>query len=147
MATRDKVEKDKVTAGKLLLGAIEVVDLPDLDIQKLSVRVDTGAQTSSLHATNVKEITEDGRVLLQFNTVSGIEVKTKIHDIRQIKSSNGTRQKRYVIETSLKIGSESWPIELTLTDRSDMSFDMLLGREGMVGRAIVDPEHNYLLSN
>lgn len=137
----------KSMAGKLLIGAIELVDLPDLDVHKLSVRVDTGAQTSSLHATDIKEVTEEGHVWIKFNTVSGTEVKTKIHDIRQIKSSNGTRQKRYVIETTLHIGGKTWPIELTLTDRSDMSFDMLLGREGMIGRVVVDPEHNYLISN
>lgn len=135
------------TTKKLMIGAIELVSLPDFEINMISARIDTGAQTSSLHATNIQEIDKHGCVSLCFNTVTGVKVQSKIHDIRYVRSSNGSRQKRYVVETTLKMGNRKWPFELTLSDRSDMTFDMLLGREAMIGRVIVDPEHNYLLSS
>ena len=66
-------------------------------------------------------------------------------DKRIVKSSSGFREQRYVIQTNLKIGNESWSIEMTLTNRDSMGFRMLLGREAMSGRILVDPEQKYLL--
>ena len=71
---------------------------------------------------------------------------TPICDIRRIKSSNGEAQERYVIKTPIELGDMSWPIEITLTDRSDMSYLMLFGREGMGDRILVDPSQTFLLS-
>ena len=66
-------------------------------------------------------------------------------DKRVVKSSSGYREQRYVIQTSLEIGNSKWAIEMTLTNRDSMGFRMLLGREAMSGRVLVDPEQQYLL--
>ena len=66
-------------------------------------------------------------------------------DRRVVKSSSGYREQRYVIKTGIKIGETSWDVELTLTNRDSMGFRMLLGREAMSGRLLVDPEQKYLL--
>ena len=71
--------------------------------------------------------------------------QSKVVDSRIVKSSSGDRQKRYVIETPMILGGEQWDILITLTDRSSMSYLMLLGRQAMNGHVIVDPEHEYLL--
>ncbi|MGC9492360.1 RimK/LysX family protein, partial [Vibrio genomosp. F10] len=67
-----------------------------------------------------------------------------INDIRNVKSSNGEVEERYVIKTSMVLGEQTWPIEITLTDRSDMSYLMLFGREAMGDRCLVDPSKVFI---
>lgn len=117
---------------KMIIGSIETCDLPDLGIFDLQIRVDTGAKTSSLHVDNIRRFKENGRPHVRFdihpdiyNVESVIEATAPLKDIRQIKSSNGESQERYVIKTTLVLGDQSWPIELTLTNRSDMTYLML----------------------
>jgi hypothetical protein len=139
--------------NKRLLGALELCDLPDLAITNLNVRVDTGATTSSLHVDNIEEFHHAGELWV------GFDIHPNIHDVshilrreakvvarKKVKSSTATLECRYVIETDLVIAGETWPIKLTLTDRSEMTYLMLLGREAMQGRFIVDPEFDYLLT-
>ncbi|WP_341503819.1 RimK/LysX family protein [Gallaecimonas sp. GXIMD4217] len=137
---------------KRLVGALELCDLPQLTITDLHVRVDTGAQTSSLHVDNLEEFSRQGDLWVSFdihpdihNVERIVRREAKVHSVRQVKSSNATRQKRYVILTELCMAGQCWTIQLTLTDRSEMTYLMLLGREAMVGRLIVDPEQKYLL--
>lgn len=143
--------------NKLLVGSLEECDLPDLEITNLNIRVDTGAQTSSLHVDNIEEFRKPGKtkkddLWVRFdihpdihNVDTIVKREARVKQQRQIKSSNATRQKRVVIDTTIRLGGEEWPIELTLTDRSGMTYLMLLGREAMNGRVIVDPELSYLL--
>ena len=63
---------------------------------------------------------------------------------RRIKSSNGDKERRYIIDTKAVLGELEWTIKLSLTDRSDMRHLMLLGRQAMKGLMTVDPEFNYL---
>lgn len=137
--------------NKLIVGAIEVCHLPELGIKNLSVRVDTGAQTSSIHVDNLKKITKKGKPWVEFDIHPNLydvnevtRCESRIKDIRWVKSSNGTRQQRFVIETDFEIGEQRWPILITLTDRSDMTYMMLLGREGMKDKILVDPSQNFL---
>ena len=139
---------------KLIIGSIEVCDLPDIGIEQLQVRVDTGAKTSSLHVDNLEKFTRSGKPWIRFDIHPDIYDVDKIigceaalYDLRSIKSSNGQSEKRYVIKTLIRLGSQSWPIEITLTNRSDMSYLMLLGREGMRDRVLVDPSKTFLLIN
>lgn len=139
---------------KLIVGAVEMCNLPDLSVFDLEIRVDTGAKTSSLHADNIRRFIKSGKPWVKFdihpdvyNVKKIVECSARLHDIRSIKSSNGAAEERYVIKTSLQLGDQAWPIELTLTDRSDMNFLMLLGREGMADRILVDPSENFLLTN
>ena len=137
---------------KMIIGNLEICNLPDLDIQGLQVRVDTGAKTSSLHVDNLECINRRGQPIVEFDLHPDIynlgrlkRCSAKVIDVRRIKSSNGDVEERYVIATSFEIGGRSWPIEVTLTNRSDMSYMMLLGRQGMAKHVLVDPSKSYVL--
>ena len=138
--------------SKIILGSEEWCSLPELGIPSIKARVDSGAKTSALHAKNIAPFIKDGQNWVKFD-INPIQnnVKTIIHcesplvDKRVVKSSSGYREQRYVIQTSLEIGNSKWVIEMTLTNRDSMGFRMLLGREAMSGRVLVDPEQQYLL--
>ncbi len=138
---------------KLIIGNLELCDLPELGISDLKVRVDTGAKTSSLHVDNIRTFKIGRKPAVRFdlhphihNVETVVECEALLMDIRRIKSSNGVSEQRYVICTPIVMGGRSWPIEITLTDRSDMSYLMLLGREGM-SDLLVDPSRAFLLSD
>jgi hypothetical protein len=137
---------------KLILGALEVCELPELQISDLHIRVDTGAKTSSLHVDNIEAKRIKGIKWVSFdihpdihNVSRVLRRSSKVKEVRLIKSSNAAKEKRYVIETMITIGGRSWPIEVTLTDRSNMSYLMLLGRQAMMDRVLVNPSREYLL--
>lgn len=137
--------------GKIIIGRLESIALPALAITDLQVRVDTGAKTSSLHVDNIKKSIIKGVHSVSFDIhpdVYNVDAKLKctapISDIRKVKSSNGTTEQRYVIETPVVLGEEEWSIEITLTDRSDMSYLMLFGREALGKRFLVDPSKVFL---
>lgn len=141
-------EKNK---PKLTLGWREWVRLPELGLDSIKAKVDTGARTSALHAFEVTPIVENGKDRVEFkmhpnqrdrNTV--VVCRADIKDTRMVRDSGGHEQQRWVIETPLFIGDQCWSIELTLTSRDDMLFRMLLGRTAMRKRAIVDPSRSYL---
>mgnify|MGYP000122483875 FL=1 len=137
---------------KTLIGSEEWCSFPQLGIPAIKARVDSGAKTSALHAINIAPFVKNDSNWVKFD-INPIQnnVRTIIHceapliDKRIVKSSSGFREQRYVIQTTLKLGNETWNIEMTLTNRDSMGFRMLLGREAMIGRAIVDPEKQYLL--
>ncbi|MFT5117210.1 MAG: hypothetical protein ACI9NY_000739 [Kiritimatiellia bacterium] len=142
-----------LTINKLIVGNLEICDLPDLKIKNLHIRVDTGAKTSSLHVDNLTPFNKDTQSWIRFDihpdvhdVVRIIQCESLIHDQRPIKSSNGAAEERYVIQTLFCLGDESWPIQITLTDRSDMSYLMLLGREGMSNKLLVDPSKKFLVN-
>lgn len=137
---------------KVTVGVLEEADLPELHIESLNVRIDTGAKTSSLHVDNLELETRNGESWVSFdihpdihNVSRVVRRSAKVKEKRLIKSSNAEKEKRVVIETTLCMGTRSWPIEVTLTDRSSMTYLMLLGREAMQRRLVVDPEFEYLL--
>ncbi len=138
--------------SKIILGSEEWCSFPELGIPTIKARVDSGAKTSALHAINIAPFKKEGQNWVKFD-INPIQnnVKTVIHceaplvDKRIVKSSSGFREERYVIQTNLEIGNSNWLIEMTLTNRDSMGFRMLLGREAMSGRVLVDPEQQYLL--
>ena len=137
---------------KIILGSEEWCSFPELGIPAIKARVDSGAKTSALHAVNIAPFVKNevNWVKFDINPIQNNQ-KTVIHcealliDKRIVKSSSGFREQRYVIQTNINIGNESWAIEMTLTNRDSMGFRMLLGREAMSGRILVDPEQKYLL--
>jgi ribosomal protein S6--L-glutamate ligase len=138
--------------NKVILGSEEWCSFPDLDIPTIKARVDSGAKTSSLHAINIAPFIKNDSNWVKFdinpiqnNNKTVIHCEAPLVDKRIVKSSSGYREQRYVIQTLLKIGDDTWPIEMTLTNRDSMGFRMLLGREAMSGRVLVDPEQKYLL--
>ncbi len=137
---------------KTLIGSEEWCSFPQLGIPAIKARVDSGAKTSALHAINIKNFEKNGEEWLKFdinpiqnNSKSIIHCEAQLVDQRIVKSSNGTREKRYVIRTDVELGNHNWQVEVTLTNRDSMGFRMLLGREAMVGRLIVDPEKKFEL--
>jgi hypothetical protein len=132
--------------NKKIIGRLELIALPDLEIENLQVRVDTGAKTSSLHVDNIIKTIIDGKPYVNFDihpnvhdVITTVSCVAPVCDIRQVKSSNGNTEQRYVIQTPVRLGLETWKIEITLTDRADMSYLMLLGREAIGKRFLVDP--------
>lgn len=136
---------------KFVIGREEWVSLPSLGIHAIKAKVDSGAKTSALHAFNIHTYMHDGAEYVRFD-VHPIQHNRKIiqncHakllDRRTVKSSNGDIEKRFVIQTNVHMGDQHWPIEVTLTNRDSMGFRMLLGREAMIKRLLVDPDVVYI---
>jgi ribosomal protein S6--L-glutamate ligase len=141
-----------MSQNKVIFGSEEWFSFPELGIPTIKARVDSGAKTSALHAINITPFIKDGANWVKFD-INPIQnnLKTVLHceaplvDKRIVKSSSGFREQRFVIRTTLDVGNSNWPIEMTLTNRDSMGFRMLLGREAMSGRVLVDPEQIYLL--
>jgi ribosomal protein S6--L-glutamate ligase len=141
-----------MTQEKVIVGSEEWCAFPSLGIPKIKARVDSGAKTSALHAINIKPFIKNDENWVRFdvnpiqnNQRTVIHCESKLIDKRIVKSSSGFREQRYVIGAELEIGGKNWLIEITLTNRDSMGFKMLLGREAMSGRVLVDPEAKYLL--
>lgn len=133
------------------IGWREWVALPELGISKIKAKVDTGARTSALHAFSLRTFEENGKNMISFeihplqNNVEVINTCTaEIIDKRWVSDSGGHREERFVIMTPLAIGGETWPIEITLTERDSMLFRMLLGRSAIRKRHSVNPARSFI---
>ena len=133
-----------------ILGWREWVALPDLGIAAIKAKLDTGAKTSALHAWDLDLRTVDGRRGIRFRVRpmlgdedDSVVCEAPISDRRWVTSSSGSRELRYIVSTDLQIGPTSWPIELSLTNREAMEFPMIIGREAMRNRLIVDPRASF----
>ena len=131
---------------KVIIGNQEWCAFPELGIPAIKARVDSGAKTSSIHAFNIKRFRRDGAAWVSFevhpiqkNRRTVIRCERPIFDKRAVKSSSGESESRYVIMVPIELGGKVWEIQLTLANRDTMGFRMLLGREAMNGRMIVDP--------
>ena len=149
--TKNKTRKKRVRKPLALLGWREWISLPDLDVDKISAKVDTGAYTSSLYATHIKVFERDGNEFAKFRVIYGKPGKRKFSTtqaplvgFRKIKSSTGETEERPVIKTSVCIMGQCWKSEITLTSRQSMQFPMLLGRACLKKRFIVDPSRANL---
>lgn len=137
---------------KVIVGSEEWCSLPAIGIPTIKARVDSGAKTSALHALNIKTFSKENQEWVRFdinpiqnNAKALIHCEAQLVDQRIVKSSSGFREKRYVISTNVSLGEKTWEIELTLTNRDSMGYRMLLGREAMSGRVMVDPEQKFVL--
>jgi ribosomal protein S6--L-glutamate ligase len=135
----------------LILGWEEWVALPDLGLPAIKAKVDTGARTSALHASFVEPFGPARARKLRFGVRPvpnrddiEIECIARLVDKRLVRSSNGEREQRYVIETSMHIAGREWPIEVTLANRNMMSYRMLLGRQAIAPGMLVDPSSSFL---
>jgi ribosomal protein S6--L-glutamate ligase len=129
----------------------EWVSLPELHLPKIKAKIDTGALTSSLHAYNIKYVFKNGIKFVTFevhplqrNNNIKLTCEAPLVEYRKVKSSSGIEQKRPVILTLIKIGSHSWPIEINLTNRDSMGVRMLIGRQAIKGKFLVNPSHKFL---
>ncbi len=124
--------------------------LPELGIQHIKVKVDSGARSSSLYAVDLKLFEKNEEQWVRFKVYPRqrslkkmIEAEAKILEFRSVKSSSGHAKNRPVIVTRVKLLDQQWPIELTLANRDNMGFRMLLGREAFRGRFLVDGGKSY----
>jgi hypothetical protein len=145
--------KKKKEKQKLIVGWREWAQLPDLDIDMIKVKIDTGAKTSALHAFQVIPFSHMGQDWVQFDLHPIQDNDFVVHtcacpivDFRWITSSTGHRQQRFVIHTTLRIGDFSSRIEISLANRDEMGFRMLVGRDAIKGHLLVDSGHSFLLS-
>ncbi len=135
----------------IIVGWREWVALPDLGLPAVKAKVDTGAKTSSLHAFDIETFREGecervrfGVHPLQENEQLTVWATADVVDERSVMSSSGHEELRVVICTPLRLGDLTWPVEVTLTDRRSMRLRMLLGREALDGRLLVDASVSYL---
>lgn len=134
-------------APKPIIGWEEICSLPELDLPFIKAKVDTGAKTSALHAYDIKVFTKDEQKFVRFkihplqrDAKLERECEAPLVDRRIVISSNGEREKRYVINTKIVLGEKKFRAELTLTSRHNMAFRMLLGREALrKAKVVVDP--------
>ena len=134
-----------------ILGWEEWVTLPELGLGAIKAKVDTGARTSALHASFVEPFGPPGSRRVRFGVHPvprradvAIECTARLIGRREVKSSNGEREQRYVIETPIRIGDREWQIEVTLTNRDTMTYRMLLGRRAIADGILVDPASSFL---
>jgi hypothetical protein len=139
-----------VPGTSTVIGWREWVGLPELGVGKIKVKVDTGARSSSLHAFNLQKFQKDGTLWVRFqicpdqrqNDVS-IEAEAPVLEYRSVRSSNGKALIRPVIITEVELLGETWPVEVTLASRDEMGFRMLLGREAIRNKFLVDTGKSY----
>ncbi len=131
------------------VGWRELVHLPDLGLHSVPAKIDTGARTSSLHGVVLDEFERDGqkmvRFAVDFEQQHVRQVCEAVHvDVRGITSSNGETQYRYVIKTPLRLGDVEFRAEISLANRADMKFPMLIGRSSLRRRFVVDSGYSWL---
>lgn len=128
-----------------LIGRVDKLDFPELDLRNIDVKVDTGAYTSSIHSHDIREIEVNGEKYIEFKLLDSSHpkfnnrvFKVKNYELKSVKSSFGDVEQRFVIKTKILIFEQEYPIHLSLSERSDMKFPILLGRRFLNKRFTVD---------
>ncbi|MGI8728269.1 MAG: ATP-dependent zinc protease family protein [Solirubrobacterales bacterium] len=133
-----------------VIGWREWIALPDLSGLPIKAKVDTGARTSALHAFDLQELSVNDRPWLGFSfhprqgtSDPQVRARAPIVDRREITPSSGLAELRYVVSTTVEVNGEPFAIELSLSNRDQMGFRMLLGRTALRGRFLIDPKRSY----
>jgi len=134
-----------------VVGWREMVTLSDYSDDLIKAKVDTGAKTSAIHAWNIRPFDKDGADWVEFELHPDqksnkriVKCVAPVYKRKAIKSSNGVTEVRFSVLTNVKIGLWSFPAEITLTNRDEMGFRMLLGRSFLRKRFIVDCGRSWL---
>jgi ribosomal protein S6--L-glutamate ligase len=137
---------------KMIIGSEEWCQISQLGIPAVKARVDSGAKTSVLHAFNIQPFKRGTTPWVSFdvhplqnNRSVFLRCEAPIIDRRMVKNTSGASEKRYVIKVPIRMKDQVWDIELTLTNRDSMGYRMLLGREAMNGKILVDPSASFNL--
>lgn len=133
-----------------VVGWREWIRLPQLGIKRIKAKIDTGARSCSLHAFDIESFERDSKNFVRFkvhpiqrNDRKVVELEAEVLEFREVRSSNGHTTTRPVIETEIEILGQRQKIELTLADRNQMGFRMLVGRTALGGRFVVDSGRSY----
>ena len=148
------VSRDKITRldDFPVIGWREWLSLPGLGIDHIKAKIDSGARTSAIHAYDIQSFSDRGAPHVSFTVrpeqrrrVPTLECIAEIRDERMVRSSTGHQQCRYVIETMVSLDGIEWLIEVTLANRDPLGFRMLLGREAIRRRFLIDPNRSFLV--
>lgn len=130
---------------KITIGRFDKADFKEFSLFEIDVKIDSGAYTSSIHCSNIEEISINNENYIKFTLLdpkhpfyNNKQYSTKNYAMKLVKSSNGIVQKRYLIQTEIFIFNTSYPIHLTLSERKDMKFPVLLGRKFLNKRFVID---------
>ena len=131
------------------LGWAELVDIEIFGLNGIRAKIDTGARTSALHATEITTITRDGKDWVRFLSETGpgadhIWCEAPLIEQRCVTSSNGVDEMRYIIDAQIKLAGISLPVQLSLTDRTPMAFPMLIGRTALKRHFLVNVSRKYM---
>ncbi len=125
--------------------------MPGLGVAAVKAKIDTGARTSSLHAFDLTYFRRKGVRWTRFavhplqrTSKPEVQCEAPVVEMRRVRSSSGHVSERPVIQTVIAIGEQNWTIELTLASRDEMGFRMLLGRQALRKRCIIDPGRSYV---
>ncbi|MCC5913432.1 MAG: ATP-dependent zinc protease [Balneolaceae bacterium] len=139
------------TSDKQKIGRLEKIDLPELDIFGLDAKIDTGAYTSSLHCHHIETEVRDGVMWVSFNVLDPTHpeyeenpYRAKVHRKKLVRSSNGMTEERVIIKQKTNFAGRKGVIQLSLTDRSEMKYPVLIGRRFLSGKYLVDVSETYL---
>jgi hypothetical protein len=129
----------------------EWVSLPEFDVPWIKAKLDTGARSSAIHAYEVEEFDRDSAPWVRFeihpwqmSSLDSVTVEVPVVDRRVVRSSTGHEEERLVVSATLAVVGRRLDAELTLTNRDEMGFRMLVGREAMRGELVVDPSRSYI---
>ncbi len=138
-------------SAPLLLGWREWLALPDLGLERIKAKIDTGARTSTLHAFYVETFRRHGSLYVRFGVHPlqhradfVVQSEAVVIDRRRVSDSGGHHEERYIIRTRLVLAGRDWPIEMSLTNRETMRFRMLLGRTALAGNALIDASRSFV---
>lgn len=142
----NRPSKDRITVGWR-----EWVTVPTLGIRWVKAKIDTGARSSAIDAENIREFMNDGAPHVAFTVnphqrklLQPVECIAPITDERMVTSSSGHQQRRYFVIIDIQLAGQTWPIEISLAERESLGFRMLLGREALQNRCVVDPAQSFL---
>lgn len=132
---------------KKVIGRVDVVNFPKLKLNEISIKIDTGAYTSSIHCKDIEEV--DGVLKCKFlddthPNYNGKEFSFTNYDVVYVRSSNGQVDVRYSIDSNIKIFNKVYKISLSLSSRDDMRYPVLIGRKFLTKKFIVDTEFSNL---
>lgn len=135
---------------KPIIGWREWVDLPDLGIQKIKAKVDTGAKSSALHAENIEVFKKGNRDRVRFTVFpiqktedGALALEADLLGYKFVRSSSGHEHLRPIIKTHISLGPYLYELDVTLAKRDLMGFRLLLGRDAVAGHFLVNPARSY----
>jgi len=135
----------------IVIGRSDKIDLPELELYDIAAKIDSGAFTSTIHCHNIREIKTKTETTITFNLLDPShsdynekEFILKNYTKKTVKSSTGHVEDRYIIQTTAQLFNKNYPIELSLSDRKDMKFPILIGRKLLINHFVIDVAKNNL---